>query len=62
MTGCEKRITFEVEEAKRGSSKKTWKELDKDGNGLHSKPSDAMDHRKQREMIPGNWSISDAVS
>ena len=36
--------------------------MDKDRNGLHSKPSDAMDHRKRMEMIPGNWSISDAVS
>jgi len=41
----------------------TWKEVVMD---LHFKPSDAMDRRKQRETVRGNWDDSngnsDAVS
>ena len=35
---------------------------DFDVNDFHIKPSDAMDCSKQRKMIRGNWSNSDAES
>jgi len=51
----------------RGRHRKTLKKVvDKNMNDIYLKPSDAMDCRKKRDMIRGNWSIgnsdSDAVS